>query len=312
MFSPTVNAPFTWWPSRPLDGDVVVVLFDQCLCARTEFGAVVVGPPVHQVAVAVVLGALVVETVPDLVADDRADTAVVGGVVGLGVEERRLQNRCGKDDFVHARVVVGVDGLRRHEPLVAVHRVAQLGQLAVVAHRVAAPVVAVQVVALDHQLRVVPPRLRVADLRGELVQLGQRALAGLRRHPVQVGDADPVRLAQVGHQLVHPGLGLRREVPLDVELAHRVAHQVLHHRHRTLPAVADLLGAAQRAAVEREVLGHQLVGEQEGAGVDQPPPGPALPVVEILARPQRRERASGNRAGAPPARRPTPVRCPAP
>ena len=177
MFSPTVNAPLTWWPRLDLTGHELLVLLDQRLCARAEFGAVRVGPPVDQVAVAVVLGALVVEPVPDLVADHRADSAVVRRVVGLGVEERRLQNRCGEDDLVHSGVVVGVDGLRRHEPLVAIHRSAELGQLAVVARPRAAPVVAVQVVALDDQRRVVPPLVRVADLRGELVQLGQRASA---------------------------------------------------------------------------------------------------------------------------------------
>ena len=61
-----------------------------------NLGAVVVSPPVDQVAVAVVLGTLVVKAVPDLMTDHRADTAVVRRIVGLGVEERRLQNRCGK------------------------------------------------------------------------------------------------------------------------------------------------------------------------------------------------------------------------
>ena len=78
-----------------------VVLRDQRLCPRAELVSVLVGPPVHQVAVTVVFGALVVEAVADLVADHRTDAAVVGRVVGLGVEERRLQNRCGEDDLVH-------------------------------------------------------------------------------------------------------------------------------------------------------------------------------------------------------------------
>jgi hypothetical protein len=71
-----------------------------------------VGPPVAQVAVPSYLAALVVEAVPDLVADHRADCAVVHRVVGLDVEERRLQDRGREHDLVHARVVVGVDRLR--------------------------------------------------------------------------------------------------------------------------------------------------------------------------------------------------------
>ena len=46
--------------------------------------------------------ALVVEAVPDLVADDRADRAVVGRGVALGVEERVLQDRRGEHDLVEA------------------------------------------------------------------------------------------------------------------------------------------------------------------------------------------------------------------
>ena len=179
MFSPTVNAPLTCVAVQAARREALVLL-DQRGGALAELGAVVVGPPVDQVAVAVVLGALVVEAVADLVADHRADAAVVGRVVGLGVEERRLQDRGREHDLVHPGVVVGVDGLRRHEPLVAVDRAAELGQVAVVLGGVAALVVAEQVVAGDVERGVVAPRLRVADLRGELVELLQRPLPGLR------------------------------------------------------------------------------------------------------------------------------------
>src|SRR4051794_21082849 len=54
-----------------------VVLLDQRLRLHLEGRLVGGGPPVVEVARAVVLRALVVEAVPDLVADDRADAAVV-------------------------------------------------------------------------------------------------------------------------------------------------------------------------------------------------------------------------------------------
>ena len=79
-----------------------VVLVDQRLGAALELGPVVRLPPVGEVAVAVVLAALVVEAVADLVPDHRADAAVVRGVVGVGVEERRLQDRGREHDLVHA------------------------------------------------------------------------------------------------------------------------------------------------------------------------------------------------------------------
>ncbi len=108
-----------------------VVLGDQLRGAGLELLAVGLGPPVVHVAVAVVLRSLVVEAVADLVADHGADAAVVHRVVGLHVEERRLKDRGGEDDLVHPRVVVGVDRLRRHEPFVAIDRLAQLGELAI-------------------------------------------------------------------------------------------------------------------------------------------------------------------------------------
>src|SRR5204863_129565 len=61
-----------------------------------------------------------------------ADATVVLGRVGVGVEERPLEDAGGEADLVGARVVVGVDGLRQHEPLVTVHRGADLVQLPVV------------------------------------------------------------------------------------------------------------------------------------------------------------------------------------
>ena len=61
----------------------------------------------EEVAVAVVLAALVVEAVTDLVADDRADGAVVDRIVRLRVEERRLQDGGRKGDVVLLRIVLG-------------------------------------------------------------------------------------------------------------------------------------------------------------------------------------------------------------
>ena len=102
MFSPIVRAPLTWW-SGELRRRERVVLRDEGRRALLERGAVGLGPPVGEPAVAVVLRALVVEAVADLVADDGADRAVVGGGVALVVEERVLQDRRGEHDLVEAR-----------------------------------------------------------------------------------------------------------------------------------------------------------------------------------------------------------------
>src|SRR5205085_8530825 len=73
-----------------LDLEGVELLDD---AVRAVFKVLHVGgrPPVLEVAGEVELRSLVVEAVRDLVADDRADAAVVDGVVCRGVEEGRLQ-----------------------------------------------------------------------------------------------------------------------------------------------------------------------------------------------------------------------------
>ena len=269
---------------------VGVVLLDQCGRAGGELAPVFVCPPVDEMAVAVVLGALIVEAVADLVADHRADTPVVGGVVGVGVEERWLQDRRREDDLVHPRVVVGVDRLRCHEPFVTVHRTAEFGRLAVETDFGSANHVAVQIISGNDECGVIAPAFGVADLGGEFVQLRQRSLPGRGGHPLQVGDADPVGLAQVRDQGVHPRLGLRRKVVLNVEATDGVTHYGLDQGDRPLPSLADLLGAAEGAAVEGEVLVDQGAGENRRAGMDQPPARPVLPVGNCLARPRPGER----------------------
>ena len=145
MFSPIVRAPLTLCSSRqPARGERVVLLDEHCR-ALLEGGAVGIRPPVAQRPVAVEAAALVVEAVADLVADDRADAAVVRRGIAVRLEERVLQDRGREHDLVHQRVVVRVDGLRRHVPLVAVDRLADLAELAVVLVDVRAPHVADEV-----------------------------------------------------------------------------------------------------------------------------------------------------------------------
>src|SRR5689334_13808514 len=75
---------------------VAIELRGERVGALLELRGVVRRPPVAQVAVAVELPAAVIEAVADLVADDRANAAVVDGVVGGHVEERRTQDGRGE------------------------------------------------------------------------------------------------------------------------------------------------------------------------------------------------------------------------
>ena len=71
---------------------------------------------------AIVLGALVVETVANLMANDRADSTKVLCRAGLRGKERWLQNSRREGDVVDHRIIKSVDGLRVGVPLFPVRR----------------------------------------------------------------------------------------------------------------------------------------------------------------------------------------------
>jgi len=68
--------------------------------------------------------------------DDRADPAVVVGVVRVRIEEGRLQDSGGEGDVVLRRVVAGVDRRRREAaPLVRIVRMADALDVVVIGPR---------------------------------------------------------------------------------------------------------------------------------------------------------------------------------
>ena len=83
-------------------------------------------PPIAQVAFGVELPSLIIEAVRHLMADDGANPAVIHCLVGVRIEERRLQNAGWKHDFVHVRVIISVHRWRRHPPVGAIDWFADL------------------------------------------------------------------------------------------------------------------------------------------------------------------------------------------
>ena len=196
-----------------------------------------------------------------LVPDHRAHRAEVDRRVGLGVVERRLQERGGNLDAVPARVVPGVDddGQRavRHGEVVELHRLAELGELAPHQELVQPHRVADIVVATDHNACVVDPLRRVADADLGLVELGQRLRPRLRRQPaVALDPGAELRLHPRDHRLdLAPRLG--GHVLRDVELGQRMSEQAGRaHGH--------LLGARRRHVLAIEDDAERGVRRIEG------------------------------------------------
>ena len=218
----------------------------------------------------------------DLVTDDRADRTEIGGIVTVLVEERMLQDGGGKHDLVEAGVVIRVDGLRGHEPLVAVERFTDLSELAAELEFRSRPNVADQVASVDRQARIVAPLRRKPDLGRELVELLEGALTGGIPHPREVRDALPVGLDEVADQDVHLCFRGRREVPGDVGAADGLAEGALDERDTALPAGTHLGGTGEGASVEVEVRFDECARQIAGVRADDLPRHPVAPGVDVL------------------------------
>ena len=180
-----------------------------------------------------------------------------------------MEDRCGEDDFVLRGVVVGVDRLRCHVPLVAVDRAAQLGPFAVGGVGVGgAHVVDDGSLRIQVQGRIVAPLDGVADLGVEGCQLVE--CLGLRvfAHPVEAADRLAVGVKEAAHQCVHRFLGVGREVACNPRAAHCLAQVSLDEAEGALPARAQLLRARQCATVEVEVFVHEVAREEGSVAVD--------------------------------------------
>src|SRR5438045_1275008 len=92
-------------------------------------GRILRRPPVRELAFGVKFGAGIVEAMADLMANDSADRAVIGGSVGLRIEEWRFQNGRGEIESVLEGEIQGVDRLRSHPPFVAINLLTQFGKL---------------------------------------------------------------------------------------------------------------------------------------------------------------------------------------
>src|SRR5579862_4583945 len=112
------------------EGLVVVELLGEPRPSRTEVREILRRPPVLQSSARIEERPLIVEAVADLVTDGRADRAVVHYRVAGRREVGRLQDRSRKVEGIHRRQIHRIDQLRVHDPLAAIDRAAELGEVA--------------------------------------------------------------------------------------------------------------------------------------------------------------------------------------
>ena len=91
------------------------------VCACYKVFSITFLPPVVHVSILVVATALVIKAVRHLMTDYDTDSAIVEGVVSRWVKERNLQYTSRKANFVSGWVIVGIDRLWSHVPVVTIH-----------------------------------------------------------------------------------------------------------------------------------------------------------------------------------------------
>ncbi len=236
-----------------VDGDELVELIHHPLRLRGVVLGIRRGPPVVQVALAVELPALVVESVRHLVPDHGAHRAVVERVVGSRIVIGRLQDAGREHDLVHRGIVVGVDGGRCHPPLGAVDRAPDLVQIAPPFELRGVLEVGHVRAARQHQRRVIAPAIGIADLVVERGQLDDGGAARRIAHPAERAEARAQRSLEILHHLARLLLGLGRKVELHVLLPQHLAERVVRRIQTALPARQERLRAGQHLR-ETEVL----------------------------------------------------------
>ena len=209
-------------------------------------------PPVANGALGVEVRAFAVEGVGDLVADDGADGAVVGGVGRRGIEERRLQDGGGEVEAVVERKVDGVDGLRIHAPLLAIDGLADAAELVVILEELGAPDVAEEIVGTNLEAGVGAEGVGIADADLQRAEFGECFGLGGGRHPCDRFEALVIDGEKVGDEALGLRAGLGREEARGVELADGLAEVVVEEADGADVARALLLRSAELGAEEGE------------------------------------------------------------
>src|ERR1700730_18101567 len=257
---------------------VAIELIHHAVPTLSEVLAVVRRPPLVQVAFAVKFGALIVKAMADFVADDGTNSAVVHSVVGVGIVKGRLKDAGGKNNLVHAGVVVGVYGRRRHAPLRAVHRLSNFVQLAgVFKFDTAANVGGIRA-AVDSELGIIAPFVGVADLHVKGFELGEGFLLGIRSHPGKRWDVVAKRGNQVVDHFFGTGSCNRGKVLIDISLSESFTEVSVRRLYTTLPARQQLLRSGELSVIEIEILLFKSLWEARRAVVDHMPTQIDLPV----------------------------------
>ena len=209
------------------------------------------------------------------------DSTVVGGIVGIELEERRLQDCCGEANLVGGGVVVGIHGLRSHAPLVLVDGLVDFAEHVVHVELVATHHVGIITVVFDFEAAVVAPLVGVTNLDVDGAQFGMGVNFGAVGHPFGHVDALTEGGDEVLHQGLHAGLCFGGEIFLDIELAKGLAHSSVDNVGDAFPTGPVGFLAAHQLAVEVELGVDKVIAQVGGGSIDFVPSEVSLDGVDV-------------------------------
>ena len=169
--------------------DDIAVLGSQFVGALNEALGILFCPPVCHITVLVILSALVVESVCHFMTYHNAYGTIVHSIVGIGIEEGRLQYT-GREAYLVGRgVVVGIYRLGGHEPLVLIDRLAFIGELIAVFELAGAQYVdQIRLFGINFQTVVIAPLVGITYLYMESGKFLMSLCLGSIAHPFERVD----------------------------------------------------------------------------------------------------------------------------
>ena len=179
-----------------------------------------------------------------------------------------------------SRIVVSVDGGRRHIPFGAVDRLADLGEVAAKLE-IAAPLYVFDIRAAYHLVgRIVAPFIGISDFESHGGELREGLPAGGLAHPGEGLKVGAQRLHDVEHHGASAHLGVGREGLRDVFLPKRFTEIAVGGDDAALPAGLQFLGAGERATVVVKILIDKFLRKLRGCGMNDVPAQVHLPISQ--------------------------------
>ena len=183
------------------------------------------------------------------------DSTIVECCISLRIEEWILEDTCWEGNLIGCWVIISIDCLWSHVPLVTVHWLSCLViDMLVVSKLAACHHVLIETLRwIDLKTAIVCPLVRVTDLHIELVELFVSCCLGSIAHPGLCIDTLTETYLKIFYQFQHDLLGRLWEVALAVHTTERFAQLSFYLTGSTLPKRIILLTATHCLAEEIKV-----------------------------------------------------------